>query len=84
MERQDGTNKRKRMSTREMGKTLGRVLSYMIGSYKWSFAVVVACIFGMALATRRGTLFMQNLIDDYILPLTQTAQPDFGPLALAS
>ena len=83
MERQDGTNKRKRMSTREMGKTLGRVLSYMIGSYKWSFAVVVACIFGMALATRRGTLFMQNLIDDYILPLTQTAQPDFGPLAHA-
>ncbi|HIQ75490.1 MAG TPA: ABC transporter ATP-binding protein [Candidatus Cottocaccamicrobium excrementipullorum] len=71
------------MSTREMGKTLGRVLSYMIGSYKWSFAVVVACIFGMALATRRGTLFMQNLIDDYILPLTQTAQPDFGPLAHA-
>ena len=29
----------------------------------------------------QGTLFMQSLIDDYIVPLTQMEQPDFSPLA---
>ncbi len=81
MERQNKRNDRRRVSPKEMGRILGRVLNYMIGSYKWQFALVVVCIFGSALATRRGTLFMQDLIDDYILPLTKMAEPDYGPLA---
>lgn len=81
MERQNELKGRRKVSPKEMGRILGRVLKYMVSSYKWHFAVVVVCIFGAALATRRGTLFMQDLIDDYILPLTQTPQPDFGPLA---
>ena len=81
MERQNELKGRRKVSPKEMGRILGRVLKYMVSSYKWQFAVVVVCIFGAALATRRGTLFMQDLIDDYILPLTQTPQPDFGPLA---
>ena len=44
------------------------------------FAVAQACT---ALATLRGTLFMQRLIDDYIVPLTQAQTPDYSALAAA-
>ena len=64
-------------------RILKRVMGYMLKNYKFSFFMVVVCIFGTALATLRGTLFMQALIDDYIIPLTKTADPDFGPLAAA-
>ena len=60
---------------------LGRVLRFMIHNYKVSFAVVVLCILGSALATLRGILFMQSLIDDYILPMIGSAEPDFSVLA---
>ena len=60
-----------------------KVLAYMVKSYKLAFTAVVLCILGTALATLKGTLFMQKLIDDYIVPMTQTASPDFGPLAKA-
>ena len=66
---------------RNPGKTMVRVLGYMLRSYKFSFFLVVLCIIGSALATLQGTLFMQSLIDDYIVPLTQMEQPDFSPLA---
>ena len=65
------------------GPTLARVLRYMIHSYRFQFAVVLICILGSALATLRGTLFLQSLIDDYILPLAQSGGGDFGPLARA-
>lgn len=63
--------------------TLKRVLGYMLTNYKFSFVIVVVCILGSALATLRGTLFMQSLIDDYIVPLAKTANPDFSGLAKA-
>ena len=75
--------KNTRLSRRQQLAVLGRVLGYMVRHYKFSCLVVVVCILGTALATLAGTLFMQSLIDDYILPLTQAAQPDFGPLAAA-
>ena len=34
-----------------------------------------------ALATLSATLFMEELIDSYIVPLLGMAAPDFGPLA---
>ena len=60
-----------------------RVLAYMLKSYKFYFMAAVVCILGAALATQRGILFMQVLIDDYILPLAGTDHPRFGPLAAA-
>ena len=75
--------KNTRLSRRQQLAVLGRVLGYMVRHYKFSCLVVVVCILGTALATLAGTLFMQSLIDDYILPLTQAAQPDFAPLAAA-
>ncbi|HJC24154.1 MAG TPA: ABC transporter ATP-binding protein/permease [Candidatus Eisenbergiella merdavium] len=64
-------------------RTMKRVLGYMLRNYRFSFFLVVVCIIGSALATLRGTLFMQSLIDDYIVPLTQAAQPDFSALSAA-
>ncbi len=64
-------------------KTLKRVLSYIFKNYKFSFILVIICIVITAFSTLRGTLFMQSLIDDYILPLTKAENPDFGPLAQA-
>ena len=72
-----------KMSLRQQVSAMKRVLGYMLRDYKFSFFMVVVCILGSALATLRGTLFMQSLIDDYIVPLTQAQSPDFSQLAAA-
>lgn len=72
-----------KMSVQQQLHAMGRVLKYMLKNYKFSFFMVVVCILGSALATLRGTLFMQSLIDDYIVPLTQAQTPDFSELAAA-
>ena len=75
--------KSSKMSVWQQMSALRRVLQYMLKNYKFSFFMVVVCILGSALATLRGTLFMQSLIDDYIAPLTKARTPDFSDLAAA-
>ena len=75
--------KSSKMSTGQQLNAMGRVLGLMLKNYKFSFFMVVVCILGSALATLRGTLFMQSLIDDYIVPLTQAQTPDYSDLAAA-
>ena len=70
-----------KMSLQQQLRAMGRVLGYMLKDYKFSFFMVVVCILGSALATLRGTLFMQSLIDDYIVPLTRVQIPDYSALA---
>lgn len=65
------------------GKIMKRLFGYMLKNYKLQFFIVVVCIITTAVATLRGTLFMKSLIDDYIVPMTQTQNPDFAPLASA-
>ena len=72
-----------KMSASQQLRAMGRVLGLMLKNYKFPFFMVVVCILGSALATLRGTLFMQSLIDDYIAPLTQAQTPDFSDLAAA-
>lgn len=72
-----------KMDIRQQLSAMKRVLGYMLKDYKFSFFIVVVCILGSALATLKGTLFMQTLIDDYIVPLTQAQTPDFSGLASA-
>ena len=62
---------------------LKRLLSYMIKNYRFSFLVVVVCIIIGAFATMQGMLFVQSLVDDYIVPLLNAEDPDFTPLARA-
>ena len=70
-------NKKAAVKGKSQLRILKRVLGYMLKNYKFSFVLVVVCIFGSALATLYGTLFMQSLIDDYIVPLTQAQIPDY-------
>ncbi|MDO4484218.1 MAG: ABC transporter ATP-binding protein [Clostridia bacterium] len=69
------------------GKLLGRVLAMVMKHYKWQFALVVVCILVTAMTTLTNMLFTQTLIDDYIIPMVNTANqgiaPDFGPLLMA-
>ncbi|MDO4312359.1 MAG: ABC transporter ATP-binding protein [Eubacteriales bacterium] len=75
--------KRKEESLQNPFLLFKRLLGYMLREYKVSFFVVIVCIIGSSLATLRGTLFMKNLIDDYIIPLTKSGVPDFAPLIRA-
>lgn len=63
--------------------SLKRLFAYIFQNYKFSCLAVVIGIIVSVLTTLCATLFMQRLIDDYILPLTQEAVPDFSPLAQA-
>lgn len=63
------------------GRLLKRVLGYTFKDYAIHWIVVVICIVITVLASLQGTLFMQTLIDDYIVPLLGQENPDFSPLA---
>lgn len=63
-------------------KTLGRLLSYM-KEYKGKLAVVVVCILLSAIASAASSLFLQSLIDDYIVPLLGQTHPVFSGLLKA-
>ena len=63
-------DRRRRVDPRQMVRTLGRVLRYVLKNYKFHCIAVLLCILGSALASVQGVLFTQSLIDDYIVPLT--------------
>lgn len=65
------------------GKLLKRLMAYVCKGYLLPCIIVVICIFASVLCNVQGTMFMQTLIDDYILPLLETKNPDFSPLASA-
>ncbi|MDD6194522.1 MAG: ABC transporter ATP-binding protein [Lachnospiraceae bacterium] len=62
---------------------MGRLLRYVGKKYKFHLIAVLICIVLSVLCNLRGTMFMQNLIDDYIVPMLQTKSRDFGPLLRA-
>ncbi len=65
-------------------KLLGRVLGYVFKEYKFHCLFVLVLILISVFANVQGTMFMRNLIDDYITPfLLSTDQPNFTPLAMA-
>lgn len=65
---------------KDQKKTVKRLLSYLTGKYKIQFIFVLVCIIISALAGVRGSLFLENLIDDYITPLIGSSNPDFSGL----
>lgn len=70
-------------SVENPGKLLKRLLAYVFRQYKVHVIVVFVCIVVGVLANVQGTLFMKNLIDEYITPFLLTDNPDFAPLARA-
>ena len=65
------------------GRTLRRIFSEILAHYKLHCLLMVICIITTAVVNVRGTLFLQTLIDGYILPMTQQQSADFGPLLSA-
>ncbi|MBQ9065592.1 MAG: ABC transporter ATP-binding protein [Blautia sp.] len=62
---------------------LKRLFAFLFKNYGPHLVIVAVCIVTTVLANTRGTLFMQTLIDDYILPLIGSENPDYAPLARA-
>lgn len=60
-----------------------RVLKETIKHYKFQCLIVLLLIFVSAFCNTYGSIFLQTLIDDYITPLTQSADPNYGGLAKA-
>ena len=65
------------------GKLFARLMGFIFKKYVPACIIVVICIFVSVLANVQGTMFTKNLIDDYIVPLLKTGNPDYGPLLAA-
>ena len=63
------------------GKLLKRIMDEVFKHYLPHCILVLVCIIVSALANVQASLFLKTLIDDYIVPMTKQATPDFGPLA---
>lgn len=70
----------------DMGKadpgTIKRIFSYIF-QYKWRVVAIVVCILIGAAAQAGSALFLQSLIDTYILPMVGESNPDWAPLLRA-
>ena len=64
-------------------KIIKRLMGVILKNYTPHCIIVLLCIFGAAFVNVKGTLFMQQLIDNYIVPMMSQSSPDFGPLTKA-
>ena len=82
-----GRNMGPRPKLKNPGKIIGRVLAYVMKGYAVHLIVAVICIVVNVLCQVRGTLFLQSLIDDHIMPLIEVAKaggtPDYSSLGRA-
>ena len=63
------------------GKLLRRIMDEVFRNYLPHCILVLICIVVSALANVQASLFLQTLMDDYIVPMTQQQDPSFAPLA---
>ncbi len=64
-------------------KALGRLFKFLFKNYGFLLIVVLICILLSIFSTIQGTLFIQNLIDDYITPMINSGSRDFSELLAA-
>lgn len=74
---------KKAKTTQPPSKIIKRLMKIILKNYAPHCIIVLLCIFGAAFVNVQGTMFMQKLIDDYIIPLMSQSSPDFGPLISA-
>lgn len=60
-----------------------RLMGYILKSYKWHLLIVIICIFVSVIANVRGMMFTKTLVDEYIIPLIGSENPDFSNLLKA-
>ena len=75
-----GRNAGPRPKVENPGKMFKRILAYVMKQYKFQVILVLCCILLGVFAQVQGTLFMQTLIDSYILPLLAEKSNDFSGL----
>ena len=63
------------------GKLLRRIMDEVFRNYLPHCILVLICIVVSALANVQASLFLQTLMDDYIVPMTRQQDPSFAPLA---
>ena len=63
------------------GKLLKRIMDEVFRNYLPHCILVLVCIVVSALANVQASLFLQTLMDDYIVPMTRQQNPSFAPLA---
>ena len=67
-------------ASKEQRAVIWRLAKYVLSDYKFSILTVLACIAITSVTTLASTLFTRTLIDDYIVPLTQAANPEYTSL----
>lgn len=72
----------KKLGKEQLG-LLKRLGAYVFRDYGRHCLAVVILILVSVLANVQGTMFMRNLIDDYITPFLLSDHPNFSPLAHA-
>ena len=60
-----------------------RLFGFVFRHYKFSILTVLLCIVVSSITSLMSTLFTRTLIDDYIVPLTQVANPEYASLMQA-
>ena len=65
------------------GELFLRLIKYVLKDYKFHCISVVVLIVVSVLCNVQGTMFMKNLIDEYITPFLLSDNPNFTPLAHA-
>ena len=63
------------------GELFLRLMKYVLKDYKFHCISVVVLIVVSVLCNVQGTMFMKNLIDEYITPFLLSDNPNFTPLA---
>lgn len=75
---------RKKSTVENPGKLFMRLMNYVFREYKFHCLFVFILIFVGVIVNVQGTMFMKNLIDEYITPFLLSAdEPNFAPLANA-
>ena len=67
-------------ATKQQKQVMLRLFGFVMKHYKFSILTVLACIVVSSITSLMSTLFTRTLIDDYITPLTQVANPEYASL----
>lgn len=81
--RNRGTNVGFRKIDKQQRDVIWRMTKYVLKNYKTYIVTVMVCIVVASVASLASTLFTRTLVDDYIVPLTKVANPQYASLAQA-
>lgn len=71
-----------KVKVKEPWKLFKRLVRYMLKGFYHYYALIGVCLLVAGVAAAPALLFIQTLVDDYIIPLTQSSAPDFHALAV--